>query len=101
MKKMTMLALSLITLTSLSACATTETSGSVAKTEAPQAVETKAAEAPKAADAQRDAAQPETIGKRGLKLPSASNAETGKPADKAGLCVPGYDPVSQEVRTCN
>lgn len=84
MKKMTLMTLCIVALASFAGCATTENTGSVAKTETtPQAVDTKA-ETPKVMDTQKSETPPPAIGKRGLKLPHAAS---DKPADKASLCT--------------
>lgn len=92
MKKLTMMALSIIAIANLSGCATTETKEPAVKTEAAQPAEASKNEAvdkpqaeTKATDTQNKAAQP-TVGKRGFKAP---NQKSSKPTDKgSNVCDP-------------
>lgn len=91
MKKLTIIALCVIPFASLLGCATAETAKPTAQAETQKVVEASQAEAAQTADSQKSATQP-GIGKRGLKLPAAANAGTGKSTDKArNQCINGID----------
>lgn len=81
MKKLTMMALSIIAIANLLGCATAETKETAVKAETPQTVDAPKVEAPKVMETQKKETEP-VVGKRGFKLPDA--AATDKPAAAGG-----------------
>lgn len=92
MKKLNMMALSIIAIANLSGCATAATTEPAVKAETVQSVEaSKSSEAVTKSQAET----PATVGKRGFKVPNAATDNNPNKKDKKSLtCV--VDPSSGE-----